>query len=172
LGVDPAICLLMNGIGTLLYIFICKGKIPAYLGSSFAFIAPATAVITKETGGGYAEALGGFIVVGVIFSVVALIIAKAGTKWIDVVFPPAAMGAIIAIIGLELVPVAAKMAGWINPDPTDLTWVMDPKTVILSTATLAVTVLGSVLFHGFMRIIPILFGIIFVYVLAIIMNMT
>ena len=172
LGVDPAICLLMNGIGTLLYIFICKGKIPAYLGSSFAFIAPATAVITKEAGGGYAEALGGFVVVGVIFTVVALIIAKAGTKWIDVVFPPAAMGAIIAIIGLELVPVAAGMAGWINTDATNTEWVMDSKTVILSTATLAVTVLGSVLFRGFLRIIPILIGIIFGYVLAILMGMT
>ncbi|MCM3634567.1 MULTISPECIES: uracil permease [Paenibacillus] len=171
LGVDPAICLLMNGIGTLLYILICKGKIPAYLGSSFAFLAPATAVITKEAGGSYSDALGGFIVVGVIFTIVALIVAKAGTKWIDVVFPPAAMGAIIAIIGLELVPVAAGMAGWIPSDPTDLDWTMDPNTVILSTATLAVTVLGSVLFRGFMRIIPILFGIIFGYVLAIFMGM-
>lgn len=172
LGVDPAICLLMNGIGTILYIFICKGQIPAYLGSSFAFIAPASAVITKEAGGGYAEALGGFIVVGIIFTVVALIIAKVGTKWIDVVFPPAAMGAIIAIIGLELIPVAAGMAGWIPKNAGDPTWVMDAKTVILSTATLLVTVLGSVLFRGFMRIIPILFGIIFGYVLAVIMKMT
>jgi len=171
LGVDPAICLLMNGIGTLLYILICKGKIPAYLGSSFAFIAPATAVVTKATGGGYSDALGGFIVVGVIFSIVALIIAKAGTKWIDVVFPPAAMGAIIAIIGLELIPVAARMAGWIAPADAGSDWAMAPDVIILSTATLAVTVLGSVLFRGFMRIIPILFGIIFGYVLAIIMGM-
>lgn len=172
LGVDPAICLLMNGIGTLLYIFICKGKIPAYLGSSFAFLAPATAVITKEAGGGYAEALGGFIVVGIIFTIVALIVQKAGTKWIDVVFPPAAMGAIIAIIGLELVPVAARMAGWIPPADAPSDWTMDPTTVFISIATLAVTVLGSVLFRGFMRIIPILIGIIFGYVLATIMNVT
>jgi len=172
LGVDPAICLLMNGLGTILYIFICKGQIPAYLGSSFAFLAPATAVITKEAGGSYAEALGGFVVVGIIFTVVALIIAKAGTAWIDVVFPPAAMGAIIAIIGLELVPVAAKMAGWIQPDNHDplVPWTMDPKIVFLSTATLLVTVLGSVLFRGFLRIIPILIGIIFGYVLSIIMK--
>lgn len=173
LGVDPAICLLMNGIGTILYIFICKGQIPAYLGSSFAFLAPTTAVITNAAGGGYAEALGGFIVVGIIFTIVAIIIQKAGTKWIDVVFPPAAMGAIIAIIGLELVPTAAGMAGWINKDPVgNPDWVMDPQLVILSTATLAVTVLGSVLFRGFMKIIPILIGIIFGYVLAIFMKLT
>ncbi|MCR8656971.1 uracil permease [Paenibacillus endoradicis] len=170
LGVDPAICLLMNGIGTILYILITKGKIPAYLGSSFAFIAPAYSVINVQVGGSYAQALGGFIVVGVIFTVVALIIQKVGTKWIDVVFPPAAMGAIIAVIGLELIPVAADMAGWISKDK-DPNWVMDPQVVILSVTTLAVTVLGSVLFRGFMRIIPILFGIIFGYVLAIFMGL-
>ncbi|MCU6713142.1 uracil permease [Paenibacillus sp. J5C_2022] len=173
LGVDPAICLMMNGIGTLLYIFITKGKIPAYLGSSFAFIAPAGAVIgSSASGGSYAAALGGFIIVGIIFTVVALIIQYAGTGWIDVVFPPAAMGAIVAIIGLELIPVAAGMAGWIPGNPAAAeTWTMDKNTVILSTSTLAVTVLGSVLFRGFMRIIPILFGLIFGYVLAAAMKM-
>lgn len=173
LGVDPAICLLMNGIGTILYIFICKGKIPAYLGSSFAFIAPATAVITKVAGGGYGAALGGFIVVGIIFTLVALIVQKAGTAWIDVVFPPAAMGAIIAIIGLELFPVAARMAGWIAPADPELAaaWTMDPKVVLLSIVTLGITVFGSVLFRGFMRIIPILIGIVSGYVLAFLMGM-
>jgi uracil-xanthine permease len=173
LGVDPAICLLMNGIGTLFYIFITKGKIPAYLGSSFAFLGPAGAVIGEQAlGGSYAAALGGFIAAGVIFTVVGFLIQLVGTRWIDVVFPPAAMGAIVAIIGLELVPVAARMAGWI-PYPEDPpTWSMDPKVVLLSTATLAVTVLGSVLFRGFMRIIPILFGILFGYVLAYFMKLT
>lgn len=175
LGVDPAICLLMNGIGTLLYLWICKGKIPAYLGSSFAFLAPAGAVIgDKAAGGGnYAAALGGFIIAGLIFTIVALIIQAAGTGWIHVVFPPAAMGAIVAIIGLELIPVAARMSGWIVPlgkDPA--TWVPDPSIVTLSTITLAVTVLGSVLFRGFMRIIPILVGIVTGYVIAFSMGLT
>lgn len=168
-GVDPAICLLMNGIGTLLYILITKGKIPAYLGSSFAFLGPAGAVIASEAaGGGYAAALGGFIATGVIFTVVAFIVQAAGTRWLDIVFPPAAMGAIVAIIGLELVPVAAGMAGYLPGEGN----AMDQNTVIISTATLAVTVLGSVLFRGFMRIIPILFGIIFGYVLAYYMGET
>lgn len=115
-------------------------------------------------GGSYATALGGFIVVGVIFTIVAFIIQKVGTAWIDIVFPPAAMGAIIAIIGLELVPVAARMAGWIS-DGTE-GWTMDGRTVFLSTITLLITVLGSVLFRGFMRIIPILIGIVGGYVIA------
>jgi len=168
LGVDPAICLLMNGIGTILYIFICKGQIPAYLGSSFAFLAPVGAVINDLNGGSYATALGGFIVVGIIFIIVALIIQKVGTAWIDVVFPPAAMGAIIAIIGLELVPTAAQMAGWISGGEED--WTMDGKTVMLSTVTLLITVIGSVLFRGFMRIIPILIGIVGGYVIAYLMG--
>ncbi|WP_036720461.1 uracil permease [Paenibacillus harenae] len=176
LGVDPAICLLMNGIGTLLYLWICKGKIPAYLGSSFAFLAPASAVIGTHAGGGgnYAAALGGFIIAGVIFTIVALIIQAAGTGWVNVVFPPAAMGAIVAIIGLELIPVAARMAGWIAPQDPELaaTWSMDPGIVALSAITFVVTILGSVLFRGFMRIIPILFGIVTGYVTAYFMGFT
>lgn len=173
LGVDPAICLLMNGIGTLLYILMTKGKIPAYLGSSFAFLGPAGAVIANEaTGGSYAAALGGFIVVGLIFTIVAFIIQFTGTGWLNVVFPPAAMGAIVAIIGLELIPVAARMAGFIPKADAPPTWTMDTDVVLLSVSTMAVTVLGSVLFRGFMRIIPILFGILFGYVMAHIMKMT
>ncbi|RXZ83698.1 uracil permease [Paenibacillaceae bacterium] len=167
LKVDPAVCLLMNGIGTLLYLLICKGKIPAYLGSSFAFLAPAGAVIGNysSTSEGYAAALGGFIATGVVFTLVALLIQVAGTKWINVVFPPAVMGSIVAVIGLELVPVAAGMAGWINLN-NDPDWAVDSGTIIISVFTLLVTVLGSVLFRGFMRIIPILFGIVAGYVLA------
>ena len=174
LGVDPAVCLLMNGIGTLLYIWISKGKIPAYLGSSFAFIAPATAVINHyaEKGeNGYPAALGGFIAAGVVFILVAWIVKVAGTRWINVVFPPAAMGAIVSVIGLELIPVAAKMAGWISKDG-DPNWHMDAKVVTLSVATLAVTVLGNVLLRGFLRIIPILLGIVFGYALAYAMGLT
>ncbi|MGZ7443613.1 uracil permease [Paenibacillus sp. TH7-28] len=169
-GVDPGMILLMNGIGTLLYILICKGKIPAYLGSSFAFISPVTLVLTNNPGNGYAMALGAFIVTGVIFIVIALIIKYAGTTWIDVVFPPAAMGAIVALIGLELIPVAAGMAGWINSDPTKLDWTPDPTSIMLSLVTLGVTVLGAVLFRGFPKIIHILIGIVVGYVLALVLG--
>ncbi|WP_239614979.1 uracil permease [Cohnella mopanensis] len=171
LHVDPAVCLLMNGIGTLLYLFICKGKIPAYLGSSFAFITPAGAVIATHASGGdgYAAALGGFIVAGLIFTLLAIVIQYAGTAWINVVFPPAAMGAIVAVIGLELIPVAARMAGWIsNGDPD---WTPDRNTIILSVITMLVTILGNIVFRGFMRIIPILVGIITGYVVGYLMGM-
>ena len=76
------VVLFMNGIGTLLFILITKGKAPAYLGSSFAFLAPAGIVIEKW---GYSYALGGFVAVGFLGCVLALIIRKFGSKWIDVV---------------------------------------------------------------------------------------
>lgn len=164
LGVNPATILLMNGIGTLIYLFICKGKIPAYLGSSFAFISPATIVITSY---GYEAALGGFIVVGIVFSLVALLIGKVGTGWIDVVFPPAAMGAIVAIIGLELIPVAAKNAGIVGDAVNGVPWSPDPKVLTASLVTFGIAVFGTVLFRGFLRIISILFSIVVGYIISI-----
>ncbi|MGE5405751.1 MAG: uracil permease [Candidatus Saccharibacteria bacterium] len=163
--VDPATILLMNGIGTLLYIFITKGKIPAYLGSSFAFLSPVFVVLGKY---GYNSALGGFIAAGLVFVIVALIVKWAGTGWLDVVFPPAAMGAIVAVIGLELVPTAAGMAGFIRPPSLapDASWSLNPVLVKIAVFTLVVTILGSVLFRGFMAIIPILFGIVAGYIFA------
>ncbi|PAQ13828.1 uracil permease [Bacillus sp. FJAT-42315] len=161
-GVNPATILLMNGIGTLIYLALCKGQIPAYLGSSFAFISPVTIVLADK---GYGAALGGFIAVGIIFILVALLIRFVGTKWIDVVFPPAAMGAIVAVIGLELVPVAAQMAGLINPDPTK-PWTPDSATITVSLLTLGITIIGNVMFRGFMKIIPILIGIVSGYIIA------
>jgi len=167
-GINPAIILLMNGIGTLLYIFITKGKIPAYLGSSFAFISPVTVVIGKYAGlEGYSYALGGFLAVGIVLCLIAWIVKVAGTRWIDVVFPPAAMGAIVAVIGLELVPTAASMAGWI-PDVGDDpgTWTMDPKSATVALLTLLITIICWVTLRGFLKIIPILIGIISGYIIA------
>ena len=98
-GINPAIVLLMNGIGTLLFILITKGKAPAYLGSSFAFLSPGLLVASKF---GFQYALGGFVVLGICGMIVALIIRQCGTNWIDIVLPTAAMGPVVALIGLEL----------------------------------------------------------------------
>ena len=162
LGISPAIVLFMNGIGTLLFILITKGKAPAYLGSSFAFIAPATMVIDQW---GYPYALGGFVVVGFIGCILAAIIYKCGTKWIDVVLPPAAMGPVVALIGLELAGSAAS-TGLIVPTE-DVPTVLAPN-VITFCVTLGVAVLGSVLFRKFLSVIPILIAIICGYVCAVI----
>lgn len=159
-GVDPATVLLLNGFGTLLYILITKGKIPAYLGSSFAFISPVTVVLTQ--GGGYGAALGGFFVVGLVLVLIGIIVKFAGTNWIDVVFPPAAMGAIVAVIGLELVPVAAEMAGLIAVEGTP----RDTTAMTVSLLTFGATIIYWVTLRGFLKIIPILLGIITGYVIA------
>ena len=155
-NVNPTTCLFMNGIGTLLYIFITRGKIPSYLGSSFAFISPVLLIMSQY---GYSDAQSGFIVFGLLFMLFALIIKFLGTGWIDAIFPPAAMGAIIAVIGLELAPVAANMAG-LTGDKIDM------NNIAVSMFTLAIGIIGSVAFRGFMSIIPILFGVVCGYVFA------
>ncbi|HLR42679.1 MAG TPA: uracil permease [Pseudogracilibacillus sp.] len=166
-GVNPAIVLLMNGVGTILYIFITKGQIPAYLGSSFAFISPVLVVLGKYNGEeGFSYALGGFLMVGIVLTIVGIIIKFAGTSWIDVIFPPAAMGAIVAVIGLELVPVAAEMAGWIPTADDGPDWVMDPNTALVALLTLLFTIVYWVTLRGFLKIIPILLGIITGYIIA------
>ena len=154
--VNPATVLLFNGIGTLFYLILCKGKIPAYLGSSFAFLSPVFLVLSEYS---YEAALGGFIVVGMVFCLVSLIVHAIGTSWIDVIFPPASMGAIVAVIGLELMPTAGNMAG-LTGENTDAT------VIFVSIATLAVTIFASMAFRGFLSIIPILIGVVAGYIIA------
>lgn len=168
--IDPAIVLLMNGIGTLIYLFLCKGKAPAFLGSSFAFLSPVFVVLGADPamwGANYPLALGGFIASGLIFSAVALIIGKFGSDWIKVVLPPATMGPIVALIGLELAGVATGMAG-IMPDKTGA---YDMNAIIVSMVTLLVVAFGSIVFRGFMAVIPVLVGIIVGYSVSIAMGM-
>ena len=154
--VNPATVLLFNGIGTLFYLILCKGKIPAYLGSSFAFLSPVFLVLSQYS---YEAALGGFIIVGIVFCIVSFIVHTIGTSWIDVIFPPASMGAIVAVIGLELMPTAANMAG-LTGENTDTT------VIFVSIATLAITIFASMAFRGFLSIIPILIGVVAGYVIA------
>ena len=154
--VNPATVLLFNGIGTLFYLILCKGKIPAYLGSSFAFLSPVFLVLSQYS---YEAALGGFIIVGIVFCIVSFIVHTIGTSWIDVIFPPASMGAIVAVIGLELMPTAANMAG-LTGENTDAT------VIFVSIATLAITIFASMAFRGFLSIIPILIGVVAGYIIA------
>lgn len=173
LGVDPAIALLMNGVGTLLYSWITKGGIPAYLGSSFAFIAPVMLIISSY--GGFSHAQAGFIFFGLFFVLMSFVVKKWGISWIDVVMPPAVMGAVVAIIGLELAPVAAQQAG-LAPWPTAVgqvvqPFVVSPNVVIVSMFTLLVGIAGSVMFKGFLQVIPVLFAAVAGYVLAFSMGM-
>lgn len=155
-GINPAIVLFMNGVGTLLFMFVTKGKAPAYLGSSFAFLAPAGIVISNF---GYEYALGGFVAVGFAGCILAFIVYKFGTAWIDVVLPPAAMGPVVALIGLELSGTAASNAGLLDET-------INPRNLIVFLVTLGTAVFGSILFRKFLSVIPILIAVIAGYVAA------
>lgn len=167
LHVDPATALIMNGIGTILYLFVTQGKIPAYLGSSFAFIAPVSSVLAA--GLGFEAAKGAFIVFGLSFVILSLIVKYVGIKWIDILFPPAAMGAIVAVIGLELAPVAMSMAGFMGDQWQSLNMTHE-QAIILASVSLLVTLFGSVIFRGFLAVIPVLLGIIAGYIVALFMG--
>lgn len=166
--IDPALVLLMNGIGTLIYLFICKGKAPAFLGSSFAFLAPAIAVISSGTdpNANFSKVLGGFILSGAIFAITALIIGAVGTKWLDVVLPPATMGPIVALIGLELSGTAANMAGLLP----DAKGGFNKYAIMISIFTLVVLILGNLLFKGFLSAIPVLIAVLAGYGFSAIIN--
>lgn len=159
-GIDPGIVLLMNGIGTLLFILITKGKAPAYLGSSFAFLAPGITIIESL---GFEYAQGAFVVVGLLGCLLSYIIYKFGTDWIDIVLPPAAMGAVVALIGFELasntVTGGAIGANLMTDTVTSADW-------IVFLVTLMTAFLGSIMFKGFFSTIPILIAIIVGYIVA------
>ncbi len=160
-GVNPSLQLLFNGIGTLIYILITRGKIPAFLGPSAAFIPVMSAVMVTE---GYGAALSGCIVIGILFALAGFVVDKVGMKWIDVILPPAAMGSVVAVIGLSLAKFASSQAGLI---PGSVPPELQGKTILVSMFTLGVAILSSVLLRGFMRVIPILIAVVCGYLFAI-----
>lgn len=165
-GIPASIVLLMNGIGTLLFMVITKGKSPAYLGSSFAFLSP-TFIVLAADGLGFEYALGGYVVAGAIFALTGLLVKFIGVEWIDAVLPPAAMGPIVALIGLELAGSAASTGQIISVDGGPI----DMKCVIIFVFTLALAIIGQVVFKGFASAIAILIAIVCGYGLSAILGM-
>lgn len=160
-GIDPGIVLLMNGIGTLLFIFITKKKSPAYLGSSFAFLAPTTMIISSM---GFEYASGAFVVTGLVGCFLALIIKRFGINWIDIVLPPAAMGAVVSLIGFELAGVTVsggKIGANIMVDNPS------SESLIVFLVTIITAIIGSVIFKKFLSTIPILVAILIGYITAV-----
>ena len=164
-NINPGIVLLMNGIGTLLFILITKKQAPAYLGSSFAFLAPGTAIIASK---GFEYAQGAFIVVGIMGCLLAYIIYKFGIDWIDVVLSPAAMGAVVALIGFEL---AGNTVTGGSIGANLMTDTATSKDFLVFAITLLTAIIGSVAFKGFFSTIPILISIVVGYIVAIFFGM-
>jgi uracil permease len=163
-GLDPATALFTAGTGTLIYIVCTGAKVPAFLGSSFAFIAPILAIAGGRGGPNMAYALGGAVVAGLFYCVVGLIIRFAGTKWLDRALPPVDIGSVIIVIGLNLAPTAISMA--MNDAGGNYSLVC----LSIAAVTLGVTVAANILLKGFFSTIPILFGLIAGYLFTLIMG--
>lgn len=166
-GFDPSVALFTGGVGTLIYIAATKGKVPAYLGSSFAVISGLT-LINKAWGDPHA-AMAGALALGLVYVAVALLIGAIGTGWLDRLFPPVVIGSVVVIIGLGLAGVAVNMAG-LSPN-NHVPAGKETAWVLTSVFTLLVTVIGSVRFRRFLGVIPILIGIIAGYLFALVMGL-
>lgn len=149
-GLDVSVSLFLAGIGTLLFHWITKGKVPAFLGSSFAFIAPIMAVASTH---GLAYARGGIVVAGLIYLILAGLMQVFGTERVIKFFPPIVTGPIILVIGLKLAPVAIDMASG--------NWWLAILAFVIVTAI-------SVYAKGFLKVIPVIIGLILTYIVAVI----
>lgn len=156
-GLDPSIALVASGIGTLTYLFITKGKVPVYLGSSFAYIA---AIQLAGRVNGFSSAFVGLMLVGIVYCMVALLIKIFGTDWIKKLLPPIVIGPMIIIIGLYLSPIAIGYAG--------LDGSKDIWHILIALITFATIVIVSLFGKGFYRIIPFFIAIIIGYIFSVI----
>ena len=159
-GLSPAVALVSSGLGTLAYLLITRGKIPAYLGSSFAFISP---IILAKTLGGPEAVMFGCFLAGLVYGIVALVIKKIGVNWLMTILPPVVVGPVIMVIGLGLAPTAVDMA-MLNNGEYSL------KHFMIALITLGVTIIASVFLRGFLKLIPILIGIVVGYLVAVSMG--
>jgi len=149
-GFPPATTLLFSGIGTLLFLVITANRLPSYLGSSFAFLAPITAATAS---GGPSVALGGIIVVGALLAVIGVVVHLTGTRWIDLVLPPVVSGAIVALIGFNLAPAAKNNFA---------------ESPVVAIITLLAIILAAVVFRGFLGRLSIIVGVVVGYIAAVI----
>ncbi len=156
IGINPSIALLSSGIGTLVHMILTHFKIPAYLGSSFAFVATMQALMKAD---GYPAVAQGAIASGLVYVIVALIIAKVGSGWVNKVLPPIVVGPIIIVIGLSLATTAANDA-MMNNQKYDLTYFG------VAIFTLVMTLVFQMCFKGFTSLVSIMLSIICGYVLA------
>ncbi|MFC8597221.1 uracil-xanthine permease family protein [Isoptericola sp. NPDC057191] len=164
-GFSPATTLFFSAIGTALFLLVTRNRLPSYLGSSFAFIAPITAATASH---GESVAVGGILVTGLVLAAIGVLVHFAGARWIDVVMPPVVTGTIVALIGLNLAP-----AAWGSCSES----VVDGEIVqacdsgfraapVTATITLVAIILVTVLFRGILGRLSILVGVIIGYVVA------
>ena len=153
MGFDPNTAILFSGIGTLIFFVIVGGRVPSYLGSSFAFIAVVNAASGLAAGGtpNIGVALGGIIAAGALYAVVGVVVMAVGYGWIEKLMPPVVTGAVVAVIGLNLAPVAISDLAGKDAATTSFNQLVGLLT-ILSVAAVAVYA------PGILRRLPILLG--------------
>jgi putative pyrimidine permease RutG len=153
MGFDPNLAVFFSGIGTLVFMLVVRGKIPSYLGSSFAFIGP---VIAAKSHGGVPAALGGIAVAGLVYFVVGVLAkTQAGTKVVEALMPPPVTAAVVAVIGIGLAPVA---------------WGSASQDWTLALITLSVAIFVAVATRGFTKLIPVLIAVVVGYAVAALMG--
>ena len=152
-GINPCIAIMTAGIGTLIFQLCTKGKVPVFLGSSFAFISPILAIMAIYNDYSYVQ--GGIIAVGIVYAIVALLIKKIGSEKLMNLLPPHVVGAMIIIIGLSLVPSAVTN---INTN------------VVIALITLGISLVITIFGKGFLKQCGILIAVITGYILSLIMG--
>ena len=152
-GINPCVAIMTAGIGTLIFQLCTKGKVPVFLGSSFAFISPILAIMAMYNDYSYVQ--GGIIAVGIVYAIVALLIKKIGSEKLMNLLPPHVVGAMIIIIGLSLVPSAVTN---INTN------------VVIALITLGISLVITIFGKGFLKQCGILIAVITGYILSLIMG--
>lgn len=147
-GFPPTTTLFFSGVGTLLFLTLTQNKVPSYLGSSFAFLAP---IAAAKSGGGMSAALGGVVVTGLLLAGVGLIVRQAGIGWINWLLPPVVTGTIVMVIGLNLAGVAKN------------NFVAGPRIGVITLASIALIAATS---RGFLSRISIFAGLVIGYLSA------
>lgn len=162
-GIDPGIALLSSGLGSIVYMIVTKGKIPAYLGSSFAFIT-AMQMLMADEGAGYPAIAQGALTTGLVYLVVAYFIKKNGSQWLDRLLPPIVVGPVVMVIGLGLAGNAAQNAMFTPTGDYSV------KYIMVALVTLGLTVFFNMYLKGFLGLIPILLGIVGGYLVALLVG--
>jgi uracil-xanthine permease len=156
MGLDPQLAIMMSGIATIIFLLIVQGKVPSYLGTSASFVGGVFAI--RAQGGDSSDVVGSILIAGAVLAIIGLVIHFLGARVINAVLPPAVTGAVVMLIGFNLAPVVATVY-----------WPQDQWAAL---ATLAFVVVASLLLRGFLARISILLGLIFGYLLSVLLDVT
>jgi putative pyrimidine permease RutG len=162
MGFNPQVALFFSGVGTLIFILVTRFRVPSYLGSSFAFIGPVLAV-TGANPAHIPEALCGIAGAAVLYGVTAVVTMRCGSRWIDRLMPPVVTGAVVALIGLNLA--SSSISNALNKDFVVATR-SDGLHLLVAGVTFLTASLVAVYLRGFLRLLPILIGVLVGYALA------